>query len=206
MLAMRANDELEVRQGSHAGNVQGCWVEDGGGPVHLSGLGGMCVDDTTGRVWLCDRPSRSLLLLEITEFQLGQSAGDGRKIFGDCNDASKIHPPLVKLEASLATSKMGGRARGSRKLGAAVFCCMALNQALVACATAAKVLDTFDLALEDGVEASTVNIVTAIHRVAKTLSPVKDALAMRSDPSALKRACAGVVGNAPVAVGQRAAW
>lgn len=109
---------------------------------------------------------------------------------------------------------------------------MALNQALVACATAAKVLDTFDLALEDGVEASTVNIVTAIHRVAKTLSPVKDALAMRSDPSALKRsplsthshpatplslragrksvggtsACAGVVGNAPVAVGQRAAW
>lgn len=31
------------------------------------------------------------------EFQLGQSAGDGRKIFGDCNDASKIHPPLVKL-------------------------------------------------------------------------------------------------------------
>lgn len=64
---------------------------------------------------------------------------------------------------------------------------MALNQALVACATAAKVLDTFDLALEDGVEASTVNIVTAIHRVAKTLSPVKDALAMRSDPSALKR-------------------
>ena len=64
---------------------------------------------------------------------------------------------------------------------------MALNQALVACSTAAKVLDMFDLALEDGIEASTVNIVTAIHRVAKTLSPAKDALALRSDPSALKR-------------------
>jgi len=64
---------------------------------------------------------------------------------------------------------------------------MVLNQALVACSTAAKVLDLFDLALSDGVEASTVNIVTAVHRVAKTLSPATDAPALRSDPSALKR-------------------
>jgi hypothetical protein len=67
---------------------------------------------------------------------------------------------------------------------------IALNQALASCMTPANVLATFEDAVHHGAAPSTVNLVTALHRVAKTLAPAKDTAALRANPDALVRSIA----------------
>ena len=83
---------------------------------------------------------------------------------------------------------------------------IALNQALASCMAPANVLATFEDAVHHGAAPSTVNLVTALHRVAKTLTPAKDTAALRANPDALVRSIARIAcHNSPGALARPAA-